>query len=535
MKQFGLLLAALVLCGPAAVFAQVEYSVGNFMRYGNGEQVIGGQLRDKEYIENQTNVRLFWSDFTMGFEYLYDDPPEFGPRFQGIRKRYVEFSKQGLELRAGDFYTLYGKGLAMNLFENRGINYDTRLDGLRGTYRNRNVNAIFALGTMRYYDLLNSDRIESYSVRSGHVEVRPFRFLRLGGSIVGADGELPTPFGMDQVHADIPEFMVTLRGLGFDVFMQRAWKRSSILSPAAGGGFRSYESDGDAWYGSISYTSDIGLGVIFEYKDYRYDVVGEEERDPNRPTRMLPMQNPPIVHKEHYFTLLSRNPHVVDFNDEVGMQLDVFYSVSPTVTVNLNGAMASRHKGYVSRDGFLVTYDRDVSFMPTLDEKFSPFWELYGEVEWYFDGQSYLRAAVNRRYDAPYEANQPHVQSSTTIPVRIEYMLNEEYSLGASFEQQFFHDSYSQKNPDYFNEFVALTLARAAQWSVTLRMEYTTDEEDKTGKDFWRTVEFAYRLGNQHIASISYGTERGGLICTSGICREILPFDGVRISLISQL
>ncbi len=535
MKRFGLLLAALVLCGPAALFAQVEYSVGNFMRYGNGEQVIGGQLRDKEYIENQTNVRLFWDDFTVGFEYLYDDPPEFGPRYQGIRKRFVEFSKKGLELRAGDFYTLYGKGLAMNLFENRGINYDTRLDGLRGTYRNRHVNAIFALGTMRYYDLLNSDRIETYSVRSGHVDVRPFRFLRLGGSIVGADGELPTPFGMDQVHADIPEFMVTLRGLGFDVFVQRAWKRSSIMSPQPGGGFRSYESDGDAWYGSISYTSDIGLGVTFEYKDYRYDVVGEEERDPNRPTRMLPMQNPPIVHKEHYFTLLSRNPHVVDFNDEVGMQLDVFYSVSPTVTINLNGAMASRHDGYVTRDGFLVTYDRDVSFMPTLDEKFSPFWELYGEVEWYFDGQSYLRAAVNRRYDAPYEANQPHEQSSTTFPVRIEYMLNKEYSIGATFEQQFFHDSFSQKNPEYFNEFVSLTFARAAQWSVTLRMEYTTDEEDKTGKDFWRTLEFAYRLGNQHIATISYGTERGGLVCTSGICREILPFDGVRVSLLSQL
>jgi hypothetical protein len=82
---------------------------------------------------------------------------------------------------------------------------------------------------------------------------------------------------------------------------------------------------------------------------------------------------------------------------------------------------------------------------------------------------------------------------------------------------------------------VALTFGRAAAWSVTLRMEYTTDEEDKTGKDFWRTLELAYRLGNAHIATISYGTERGGLVCTSGICREILPFDGVRISLLSQL
>jgi hypothetical protein len=535
MKRIGIFSAVLFLCCSTGAWAQVQYSVGNFMRYGNGEQTVGGSPLSKEYIENQTNVRLFWDNFTVGFEYLYDDPPEFGPRFQGIRKRYIEFSKEGLELRAGDFYTLYGKGLAMNLFENRGINYDTRLDGLRGTYRNRSVNAIFALGTLRYYDLLNNDRIETYSVKSGHMEIRPLRFMRVGGSMVSADGELPTAFGFDQVHADIPEFMLSMRGMGFDFFVQHAWKRSSVLRPTASGGFEQIESDGTGLYGSLAYTSDIGLGITFEYKDYRFDVVGEEERDPNRPTRMLPMQNPPIVHKEHYFTLLSRTPHVVDFNDEIGMQLDVFYSVSPTMTVNLNGAIASRHQGFTTENGFLTTYERDTDFLPTLDEKFSPFWELYAEMEWYFDGQSYIRAAFNRRYDAPYEANLAHVQSSTTIPLRIEYMLNEEYSIGASFEQQFFHDSFSRENPEYFNEYVSVTLARAAMWSASIRMEYTTDEADQTGKDFWRTVEFSYRLANSHIATVSYGTERGGLVCTSGICREVLPFDGVRVSLLSQL
>ncbi len=542
MKKWFLFCVLVLLGGAAPALAQVEYSVGNFMRYGNGDQVVGGETRAKEYIENQTNVRLFWDNFTMGFEYLYDDPPEFGPNFNGIRKRFIEFSRQGLELRAGDFYTLFGKGLAMNLFENRGINYDTRLDGLRGSYRNDYVNAIFAMGKMRYYDLLNPERIETYSVKSGHLEVTPLDFFRVGGSIVGANGELPVAFGVDQVHADIPELMASLRGLGFELFVQQAWKRTTFLRPTADGSFTSGSSDGDAMYGSLSYTADFGLGVTVEYKDYNFDAVEEEERDPNRPSRMLPMQNPPIVHKEHYFTLLSRNPHIVDFNDEVGMQVDVFYSLTPEITLNLNGAAASRHFGYTTSNGYRVTYERDNSFMPVMDEKFSPFWELYGEVEWYYDGQSYVRAAFNRRYDAPYEGNLAHEQSSTTIPIRIEHMLNDEYSVGVSLESQFYHDSFSRVSPEYFNEYVSVTLARAAQWSTTVRLEYTTDESDVgpdaglvSGKNFWRTIEFAYRLGNDHIATISYGTERGGLVCTSGICREILPFNGVRISLLSQL
>ncbi|MDX9758154.1 MAG: DUF6029 family protein [Bacteroidota bacterium] len=517
------------------VQAQGQYSVTNFLRYGNGDQVVGGEPRAKEYIENQTNVRLFWEDFTLGFEYLYDDPPEFGPRVNEVRKRYIEFSRKGLELRAGDFYTLYGKGLAMNLFENRGINYDTRLDGLRGSYRNDFVHAIFAAGKMRYYDLLNAERIESYSVKSGHLEITPVDFFRLGGSIVGVEGELPSAFGIDRVHADIPEFMASLRGAGFELFVQQAWKRASFLRPVAGGGFTSGASDGSGLYGSLSYTADFGLGVTMEYKDYRFDDVREHDREANRPSRMLPMQNPPIVHKEHSFTLLSRNPHVVDFNDEIGFQVDVFYALTPEIMLNLNGAMASRHSGYLERNGFLVTYERETAFLPTLDEKFSPFWELYGEVEWYFDGSSYLRAAFNRRYDAPYEAGLAHQQSSTTIPLRIEYMLDEEYSIAGSFEQQFFHDSFSRETPEYYNQYVALTFARAAHWSATVRMEYTTDTADPSGRDFWRTVEFAYRLGNEHLATISYGTERGGLVCTSGICREILPFDGIRLSLLSQL
>jgi hypothetical protein len=535
MKRSFLFALVFAFLTAAPLFAQVQYSVGNFMRYGNGDQIVGGESRAKEYIENQTNVRLFWDNFTVGFEYLYDDPPEFGPNFNGIRKRYVEFSRKGLELRAGDFYTLYGKGLAMNLFENRGINYDTRLDGLRGGYRNDYVNAIFAAGKMRYNDLLNVDRIETYSVKSGHVEVTPLDFFRVGGSMVGVDGELPMAFGNDHLRADIPEVMASLRGLGFELFVQQAWKRTTFLRPTADGTFASGSSEGDALYGSLSYTADFGLGVTVEYKDYAFDAVAEEQREANRPTRMLPMQNPPIVHKEHYFTLLSRNPHVVDFNDEVGMQVDVFYALTPEITLNLNGAIASRHFGYTTRDGFLVTYEREQSMMPTLDEKFSPFWELYGEVEWYFDGQSYVRAAFNRRHDAPYEGNLAHVQSSTTIPIRVEYILDDRYSVGVSLEQQFYHDSFSRESPEYFNEYVSVTLARAAQWSATVRMEYTTDKTDATGKDFWRTIEFAYRLGNDHIATVSYGTERGGLVCTSGICREILPFDGVRLSLLSQL
>ncbi len=533
------LCVTLLVAATGTATAQVQYSVGNYMRYGNGTQIVGGQEQFKEYFENQTNVRLFWNDFTVGFQYLYDDPPEFGPNWQGMRKRYVEFARDGIELRAGDFFTLFGKGLAMNLFENRGINYDTGLDGLRGIYRNDYLTGIAAAGTMRYYDLINSNRIETYSVKSAHAEVRPIDWIRLGGSLVSATGELPSPFGIDHVRADIREGMVTLKGLGFEVFAGYAHKRSSGLRPGPGTTVNVFERDGEGMYGSVAYTSEIGLGVTFEYKDYSFDPVDPGERtDVNRPTRMLPMQNPPIVHKEHSFYLLSRNPHIIDFNDEKGMQLDVFYSLTPAITINLNGSVASRQNVYVMRsDGSFASTSGDMGTLLSLDEKYSPWHELYADVEWYFDGQSYLRAAFNYRNESPYDeyVKKAKHQTSTTLPVLIEYVLDDEWSVTGQFEYQQYHDSTVPSNPDWDNVYVALTLSKSPTLAATVRMEATTDETDPSGKKFWAAGELSYRIKNSHTATISYGSERGGLVCSSGICRVVNPFDGVRLSLLTQL
>lgn len=538
-KGSGLLLFGLLVAAASTATAQVQYSVGNYTRYGNGTQIVGGESQFKEYFENQTNVRLFWNDFTVGFQYLYDDPPEFGPNWQGIRKRYVEYARDGIELRAGDFFTLYGKGLAMNLFENRGINYDTGLDGLRGIYRNEYVTGIAAAGTMRFYDLVNSNRIETYSVKSAHAELTPRDWVRVGGSIVSATGELPSTFGIDNVKADILEGMITLKGFGFEAFASYAHKDSRAARPQVGGNLAMLERDGDGIYGSLSYTSDIGLGVTFEYKDYRFDPVDPDERtDVNRPTRMLPMQNPPIVHKEHSFYLLSRNPHVIDFNDEKGMQLDVFYSVTPEITINLNGSVASRQRVYVPKSGGGFTSTQaDLGTLLSLDEKYSPFHELYADVEWYFDGQSYVRAAFNYRNESPYleYTKKAKQQSSTTIPVMVEYMLDEEWSVTGQVEYQQYHDSTVPTKPDWDNVYVALTLSKSPSIAGTIRMEATGDETDPSGKQFWIAGEVAYRIKNTHTLTLSYGSERGGLVCSSGICRVVNPFNGVRASLLTQL
>jgi hypothetical protein len=248
---------------------------------------------------------------------------------------------------------------------------------------------------------------------------------------------------------------------------------------------------------------------------------------------MLPIQNPPIVFKEHSFTLLSRNQHAIDFNDETGMQLDMFYAVQSNLTLNLNGSWASRQKAWSYTSTGVLQFESQNKLSPNLDSKFAPFFELYGDVEWYFDGMSFIRAGFNRRYDVTNDGV-AQALTSTTIPLRVEYALPNEYSVTFQPEFQWAYDEHFAE-PRYQNLFVNIALSKAPTWTVSVRMETTTTKYDPSGKDFWRLIEVSYRVSSTHSVSLSYGSERGGLVCTNGICTVIPPFDGVRFSLLAQI
>ena len=132
-------------------------SVSNTLRYGNGERSLGIITDDFKYFENLTDVRIqLPENFTAGFRLLYDIPPEVGLEFKGIKRRFFEYDGSNLSARIGDFSQLYGRGLAINLFENRGLGYDTWMDGVKAKYKNEyfSINAIY--GTLDFKDSIDN-------------------------------------------------------------------------------------------------------------------------------------------------------------------------------------------------------------------------------------------------------------------------------------------------------------------------------------------------------------------------------------------
>jgi hypothetical protein len=513
---------------------QVQPSISNYFRYGNGDQTLGDITNGLIYRENLTDVKFrFPYDVTVGLRLLFDNPPEVGRSFNGLSRRFVEYNKDNLELRAGNFSELYGKGLVVNLFENRGLAYDTWADGLKASYNTGGLKASLLYGAIEFADSINFWRVESYTLTGGNIEYKFNRNISAGVSYVDAVGNIPLP-GIDyNLRAEIPEFYLTLDVENFKWFVNWSQKRTDVKNVQT--------SPGTGLYSSLSFNTS-GLGIVIDYKNYRYDERDPFERyDYTRPTRMLPFMNPPIVQKEHSYILLSRSIHEIDFNDEVGLQLELFYSLFEDTYINFNSSLSSRHNFYLyDQSNFsFVKESRAGDFLPATGDKYSPFREYLLEIEQSLGFSTVVNFGFARRSKVLYNDFTGNAGShkirSTVIPLLVQHTFNEDYSTILQFEYESVFDNYNTSQTEYSNSFISLSGNFYSVFNLNLRYEITTNDYDLSGKDNWFTVETGYRLSSTNNITVSYGSERGGQTCSNGVCRYILPFEGFKMTFLSKI
>lgn len=540
MKKLFIAIFLIFICSGIS-FSQIKLNVKasltNTFRYGNGTQIINAKDSAKEYFENLSDARLTVNDIIFGMRYEISDPIEWGRDFKGIRKRYVEYKGSDVvSLRAGDFYDVIGRGLTLNVFEQRLLGYDTGIDGVRIFYNNTfgkthpiKLKAGILGGNIEYSDFLNPNRIETYKIRDVNLEISPFKFLTIGGNYVYAKGSIPSGNIITNITADIPEVFASFNLKGLQIFTSYAHKHT-ITDPNQQYPI-SLSTNGDAFYSSISYSMS-GFGVTLEYKNYRFDLTAPNNRSSERPTKMLPFQNPPTAVKEHTSTLVSRNPKVVDFNDEVGAQLELNIVPNDKLSFLINTAVASRHYKYeyIFSSGIYKRIERSFDLIPAFEDEYDPFWEVYVESEYYATDKIYTKLALSKQNFVTFTYPKSVEKIfATTIPFEFKYSLKEDLILKLLFEQQWVHNSIRIHDKNFTNQLIAIGFIKSPELTFTISAEYTSDKEDPSGKRNWFKGELTYNITSSNLVTISYGRERGGLTCASGICRYVFPFDGFRI------
>ena len=529
---FKILLLALPVAETAA--QEVTSSVLNLFRYGQGRSTIGDLKDDVTYLEELMELRVGLPRYlTLGMRLLFDIPPEIGPPFRGIKRRYAELALEDIMVRAGHSSQLFGRGLALNLFEDRGLAYDTWMDGGKLVYDGSTIRATALAGRVEFWDSIVVARTEIYDLRAANLEVDPFDWVTLGGSVLVTEGNIPGPAGEKLLEAEIPEVYGSVRFEGLEIYAAWAGKRTTVQADTL-------TSRGTGIYGAVSWTGE-GLGLTLEYKDYRFDPRDPFERnDPTRATRMLPIQNPPTVLREHTWFFLTRALHQVNFDDEVGLQLEGFLSLGRGATLTASASLASEHDFYEFNPNTFAfrLKERKVNYLPSTDPELSPYWELLLEGEHYFGSRGLLRLAAAHRYRTQailFPGGTNHLIRSTVIPGLIQIPLSRRLTATVQLEHEVVSDNYNIAREEYYNQLIALTLSWAPALTVGGRVELTTNPSDLSGRDQWFALDLGYRIGGRHTLVLTAGQQRGGQICVNGVCRYIQPFSGVRFTMQSNI
>ncbi len=112
------------------------------------------------------------------------------------------------------------------------------------------------------------------------------------------------------------------------------------------------------------------------------------------------------------------------------------YSPNDNMSFNFNGSVASRHYQYQDIDTTsVISYkrvERDDSYIPSLDDPFSPFWEIYLEGEYYASEKVYARLAFARQNSTQFNQIFPENSEkifTTTIPVEFKYSFSKAYTI----------------------------------------------------------------------------------------------------------
>ena len=238
------------------------------------------------------------------------------------------------------------------------------------------------------------------------------------------------------------------------------------------------------------------FGLSYEYKSYNKFLLGYN--DP-----------PPLV-KEHQYLLLNRSTHRIIPANETGWQVELFYRLDNGNAVNLNASESVNKlsgRRYIFNEQFI---------------EFNYYLSEVTNVKAFFDHSIETLFAIDRRY---------------TLGTNFETELTGLWSLSIDLEyQQFKQTVFNDKMIK--NYATLLSVSNAPDLSFGFIIEKSNDPADlPEGKkeDYWISGNITYQLSQMHLISLFMGKRRGGNACTSGICYEILPFEGVELRLTSHL
>jgi hypothetical protein len=399
-----------------------------------------------------------------------------------VSKRAVTLDGDDFQVVAGDFTHVFGRGLALSVFEDEELNFDNRLEGVRGKLRHD-------LGTLTA--VAGGD--EGNRFRGLFAEARSWGPVRGGGSFVEAWGS-----GTDTEITD--------REMHWGGFGEVTLGPTSVYGEYLLRDFRGRDGVGvlgtEGHGGFASALASLGsLTVSGEVRDmYRFE---------------HGYNDPPTSLKQHPWTLLSR---------EAGQALQDI----PDDDV----------KGYLGEAeyaaGLFTAFSASLGRIDA-DASRDAYWEAYGEAKTTWKEKMFFTAA----------AAESEFRLGSLFEERIggfgEVVLDldgtNSLTFGTEWAEARTSSSVTQsfQFPDEFRERIfSASYGRSPWLQLTVTYEDTTEEDPAEPRDDWLSVLAEIAVADGHDVQLSYGSERGGWKCTGGVCFFEPEFEGLKVKWVGR-
>jgi len=442
---------------------------------------------DEEIVENWLDIAYQFGDFRTGVLLSHQSPSEEANRRNQVMHRYFEYRTGDVEVRAGHFYGMFGRGLVWNSYEDRFIRVDTSLDGImvRGGLGPVRMQAMSGTsGTTVSINDPDGTIATSVDVRGLDAEFTP-----MPGMVVGAAGLTYLPDLLVTSDEALREFVGTGR-FGYtqdhgSIYLEYGKKTGYEYD------FATAEKDeGRAFYGNLSlYGGPISVSV--ERSDYeKFQVV-------NRADGKQPLNRPPALVREHVYTLLGRKPHNMNQNDEKGWQVEV--------NADLGQGWAAL--GNVSR---IEDHNRETLFE-----------EAYGHIEQEHLGPFRVRGGFG------YQDGEGLMRQ--TVVADATWHQSESMAWTAQFEHQHVRAGVLGA---YDQQWMKIELVLPPRWTIDAIAESNNkyDAQFDSGEikgEFFPSGQITYTLEGGGNLNLWFGKRQAGQLCAGGVCKFEPAFEGV--------
>lgn len=464
----------------------------------------------KEIFENWTNIDYLKGIFSAGLRFEVFQPNDPDPsisrgktRYADVAYKYVsidlgDFDK-AIKLTAGNFYTLFGRGMVLKSYEDRNIRIDNNLIGVKaeGHFYDFHLTALSGSAA-------NSQNIRKDILHAIDFSYRGLNFLKLG---LTHAANLAEDESLAKTRLTSLRLEPTI--WNFDFYFEFGIKQNSDLQKNI---FNDNESIiGKGFYGNTNFYYGP-FAFTGEYK--LYDNFAFTSNDGT-----IFYNTPPSLRKEYTYLLLNRHPSPLDQSNEQGFQIEMNYTLDDQTNFQTSYGITKTlpASSYFQRVNSLN--------LPVVTQ----FKEYYAQA--YHSWNDNLNTTVILGYNEELSSNTKNI----TPVLETKYYFDDINTIKLILEHQ--HTTNNATSEKYFSDVISIEYLRSPLFNVAWVSEIQTKEpeEGRIIRKVWSFVHFGYKISSHTDLSLLIGSRQAGNICIGGVCRFEPEFQGVEFKMLTRL